>query len=63
MSTHNNVKVKDVMLKLESFPVVKENTIFKETLEAMAPSDLGIACIVDDSSNLLGIVTDGDIRR
>jgi len=63
MSTHNNVKVKDVMLKLESFPVVKENTMFKETLEAMAPSDLGIACIVNDSNNLLGIVTDGDIRR
>ena len=63
MSTHNKVKVKDVMLKLKSFPVVKENTIFKEALEAMAPSDLGIACIVDESENLLGIITDGDIRR
>ena len=63
MSTQHNIKVKDVMLSLNKFPVVKENTILKEALEEMAPSDIGIVCIVDNNSRLLGIITDGDIRR
>ena len=51
------------MLSLQEFPVINEYTIFKEALEKMAPSDIGIVCIINNSSNLLGVITDGDIRR
>jgi arabinose-5-phosphate isomerase len=63
MSTQNNIEVKDVMLTLDEFPVIKDNTIFKEALEEMGPSDIGMVCIVDNNSRLLGVITDGDIRR
>jgi arabinose-5-phosphate isomerase len=55
--------VRDVMMNLENVPVIKEAVILKEALEAMGRTNLGIACIVDDKHKLLGILTDGDIRR
>ena len=58
-----NKKVGDVMLGVGSFPVVTENTILKEALEKMDDFRLGIACIIGGNDELLGIITDGDIRR
>jgi len=55
--------VKDVMLSLDKFPVIDKSLIFKEALEKMCQSRIGIACIVDADSKLAGILTDGDIRR
>ncbi|WP_061249380.1 CBS domain-containing protein [Leptospira alstonii] len=65
MSTeiNRNKLVREVMLKPDSFPVLNETIILKEALETMGKFNLGIACIVDSDSKLLGIVTDGDIRR
>jgi len=49
--------------KKDKFPVVKPDTILKEVLDKMDSFCLGIACIVDDDQNLIGLITDGDIRR
>jgi CBS domain-containing protein len=57
------MKIKDVMIPLEDFPVVPETLFFKEALDLMSEKKIGIACIVDDSFKLKGILTDGDIRR
>jgi DeoR family transcriptional regulator, catabolite repression regulator len=65
MSTPRNesLLVGDVMLSTERFPVIAKNVILKEALESMGKYKLGIACIVDDDRKLLGVLTDGDIRR
>ena len=65
MSTQKTkaMQVRDVMIDRDCMPVVKEATIFKEALEAMGEAGLGIVCIVNDNNRLLGILTDGDIRR
>lgn len=65
MSTQNNntMLVSKVMMPLDLFPVIGETVILKEALEEMGRLQLGIACIVDVSKKLLGILTDGDIRR
>jgi len=55
--------VKDVMLQAGDFPVLTERVIFKEALEAMSKTRLGIACVVDKDKHLLGVITDGDVRR
>jgi CBS domain-containing protein len=57
------MKVKNVMIALDKFPVISENLFFKEALDVMNEKKLGIACIVDKEYNLKGILTDGDIRR
>lgn len=56
-------KVSEVMMPLDRIPVVAETVILKEALEEMGRSRLGIVCIVDPDKKLLGILTDGDIRR
>ena len=55
--------VSEVMIGLERAPVVHESIILKEALEEMGRSRLGIVCIVGTGGKLLGILTDGDIRR
>jgi len=60
---NNNFLVSEVMMTLEKCPVVSENEILKEALEKMGSFNLGISCIVDFEGKLLGILTDGDIRR
>ena len=53
----------DVMLPLERFPVVPSKRYLKEVLEEMTRHTFGIACVVDEAGKLLGIFTDGDMRR
>ena len=51
------------MLLPDSLPLSTNRAILKESLEEMGRSKLGIVCIVDENHKLLGILTDGDIRR
>ncbi|MCK5421863.1 MAG: CBS domain-containing protein [Deltaproteobacteria bacterium] len=43
--------------------VVSEHTSFGETIEKMDQHEKSIALIVDEKNRLLGILTDGDIRK
>lgn len=65
MSTQKNkiMLVSEVMMGLDRVPVIKEAVILKEALEEMGRTRLGIVCIVSGDNKLLGILTDGDIRR
>lgn len=65
MSTQKNktLMVSEVMMGLDRVPVIKEAVILKEALEEMGRTRLGIVCIVNGDHKLLGILTDGDIRR
>ena len=60
---NKNIIVQDVMIALGNFPVVKKDTILKEAIETMGLSNLGIISVVDNDDTLLGIITDGDLRR
>ena len=60
---NRDLSVKNVMLDLDSFPIVKEDTFLKEALEKMLLYKLGVVCVVDNKVNFLGLITDGDIRR
>jgi DeoR family transcriptional regulator, catabolite repression regulator len=55
--------VKDVMLSKEKFAIVQSNAMLKDALDSINEFNLGIACIVNDQQILMGIITDGDIRR
>jgi CBS domain-containing protein len=64
MSTSmTNLKISDVLLPLDKIPVVSPTTLFKESIEKMGLYNLGILSIIDDNGKLVGIITDGDIRR
>jgi DeoR family transcriptional regulator, catabolite repression regulator len=58
-----DLTVDEVMIPYEKLAVVDDNAIFKDVISDIQDSGFGIACIVDDELSLLGVVTDGDIRR
>ena len=50
------------MIALENY-FVKENFTLKEVLKKLDETGMGIVCVVDEQKRLLGIATDGDVRR
>lgn len=58
-----DLKVSDVLLNPNEIPVVGPKKLLKEALADMSRHKLGIVCITDDAGRLLGIFTDGDLRR
>jgi arabinose-5-phosphate isomerase len=57
------LKVEDVMHTEASLPLVKLSTSLADTLHEMTSKRLGATGVVDEQGNLVGIVTDGDLRR
>lgn len=53
-------RVSDVMVK--TIPRVSPNTIFNELIDVMTSGKLGL-CLVMEKEKLVGIITDGDLRR
>jgi arabinose-5-phosphate isomerase len=44
-------------------PSVMASTSLRETIFSISGSRLGMTAVVDDNKDLLGIITDGDLRR
>ncbi|MCM8763529.1 MAG: KpsF/GutQ family sugar-phosphate isomerase [Candidatus Omnitrophica bacterium] len=57
------LKVEDIMRKGEANPVVSENTRIKDVLLAITRARAGSATVIGKNKKLLGIFTDGDLRR
>ncbi len=55
-------KVHDLM-RTEELPLATDDTKLSEVIEIISKHKLGMAIITDNSGKLLGIMTDGDIRR
>lgn len=53
----------DLMHRDEELPVVPEATPMSETLIAMSSKGFGIAIVTGAQGEVIGIVTDGDLRR
>ncbi|MGN0902023.1 MAG: CBS domain-containing protein, partial [Succinivibrio sp.] len=47
----------------EEIPLVNESVSLKDALYEMTQKTLGFICIVNDSHELSGVYTDGDLRR
>ena len=55
--------VSQVMHKSDMLPLVKTETSMKETLLTMSSKGFGIAAVVNEVGFLVGVITDGDLRR
>ncbi len=58
-----SLRIKEIMIKGDKVPVVREETSFKETIFEITSKRLGMTCVVDEENKLTGIITDGDLRR
>ncbi len=58
-----SLRISEIMYKENDFPFVYENTSIKDTILEMTNKRLGATSVIDTDGNLVGIVTDGDLRR
>lgn len=56
-------RVRDVMGTGERLPVVRRGVLVREALFAITSKGYGATCVVDEEGRLVGIFTDGDLRR
>jgi len=56
------LKVSDIYINNE-LPIVGPNTSLKDVILEISSKRLGCTAVIDDKSSLLGIITDGDLRR
>lgn len=57
------LKVDQLIHKDNEIPFVHRNTSLKDALLTISEKGLGITGVLDEKDNLIGIITDGDIRR
>lgn len=57
------LRVQDIMAPLEELAAVPETTSLTDTLLAMTQKPLGVSVAVDADDILLGVFTEGDLRR
>lgn len=55
--------VQDIMHTGKTIPRVNQNSLFKEGLLEISSKGLGLTTVVDDDNHLVGVFTDGDLRR
>lgn len=55
--------VAEIMQPLDKLALVRENDMMDKALLEMTSKNLGSVVITDEKQNLIGIITDGDLRR
>jgi arabinose-5-phosphate isomerase len=57
------MRVAQLMHQGEHVPIVRRRTTMRDVIYEMSRKGLGMTCVVDGDRALLGIITDGDLRR
>jgi arabinose-5-phosphate isomerase len=57
------MRVEHVMHAGEAAPVVQVSTVMADVFHEMSSKRLGMTCVVDAEDRLVGVFTDGDLRR
>ena len=57
------LRVEDLMYRGERLPLVQEMTTVKDALFEITEKRLGVTGVINDKQQLVGVLTDGDLRR
>lgn len=58
-----SLEIKEIMIRGEKIPVVLEDAFIKDCILEITSKRLGTTCVVNSEGVLVGIITDGDLRR
>ena len=57
------LKVEDLMHVGKAFPMVSEKTLMKDAVFEITSKRLGVTAVCNTEGHLVGVITDGDLRR
>ena len=63
MLNKKNLLVKDFIIPINKIAVLRENSLLKEAIELMSKVKYGVCFCIKKNGTLIGVLTDGDIRR
>ena len=56
-------KIEDIMIPFKNCSICKPDDLIEKVIINMTSKCLGATCILDDDNKLIGLITDGDLRR
>ena len=57
------LKVEELMHVGDRLPIVNTDTPMKDTIYEISSKRLGVTCVCDPEGKMVGVITDGDLRR
>ncbi len=57
------LRISDVMHTGDAVPVVSEETLIKDAIYEISSKKMGITTVVNSSGKIVGVISDGDLRR
>jgi len=57
------LKVSELMRTGDAVPIVRSNTPMKDVMYEMSRKGIGVTSVLDDKDRVVGIISDGDLRR
>ena len=57
------LRVRDLMHTGDDVPVVSEGTLIKDAIYEISSKKMGVTAVVNASGKLVGVISDGDLRR
>ena len=57
------LRVDDLMVKEDDVPRINRDCLLMDAIAEMTRKKIGVVSVVDDDNHLVGIITDGDLRR
>jgi arabinose-5-phosphate isomerase len=57
------LRVEDAMHRGDEIPKVKTDALMRDVIYEMSRKGLGVTSVVDEEDRLLGVISDGDLRR
>ena len=51
------------LMREDDVPIVGTQTLMADAMREMSRGGMGMTCVIDDDKRLVGIITDGDLRR
>ena len=57
------MRVENVMHSGDAAPIVPASAVMRDVIHEMSSKRLGMTCVTDHGGRLIGVFTDGDLRR
>ena len=57
------LSAKDVMFTGDDLPVIKYDTLSKDVIKHISEKGMGVTFVISEDDAVIGIITDGDVRR
>jgi len=57
------LRVRDLMHTGDAVPIVSETTLIKDAVYEISSKKMGVTAVVNGASQLVGVISDGDLRR